>query len=60
MSVDTAVDPTMIKFARLAYRMGFCKNVICSLLGMRYEDFDRIMRDCKQGDKEELVDTLEI
>jgi len=53
-------DPDLVKFARLAYRMGFCKNIICPLLGMSYELFDRIMRDCKQGDKEYLIDEVEV
>lgn len=54
------VDPDLAKFARLCYRCGFCKQVICNLIGCTYEQFDRITRDCKQGDKEHLLDKMEI
>lgn len=58
--MEIFADPDLVKFARLAYRAGFCKEIICNLVGFDKETFRRSTKGCKQGDKEELIDKLEI
>jgi hypothetical protein len=58
--MDPLLDPDLAKFARLCYRTGFCKETICNLIGCTKSDFDRITKDCQQGDKEYILDKLEI
>lgn len=60
IGLEMQLDPDMVHFARLSYRMGFCKEVICNLLGFTGQQFDRMTRDCKQGDKEYLLDRFEV
>jgi len=60
LALENDLDPELVTFARFGFRMGFCEQMMCSVTGFTHEQFRRITRDCKQGDKEFLMDKVEV